>query len=72
MEKLLTVFAKACTGAILIIGTIAIGSILAALPVKWTWNGVMPAIFNLEEITFLQAFCLCWLSGALVKSNVSK
>lgn len=44
-------------------------SVLFSLPVMWLWNGLMPAIFKLPEITFLQALGLNILCGILFKSN---
>ena len=70
MKKLLEMFAKVLAGTALLACILALGSVLAAFPVKWTWNGVMPEVFGLKEIGFWQAFCLCWLSGALVKSTL--
>lgn len=42
---------------------------LVALPVMWPWNWLMPAIFGLKTISFLQAFGLLILSGLLFKST---
>lgn len=49
---------------------IAVGvAILFAFPVKWTWNEVMPYLFNLKEVTVGQAWCLVFLAGVLLKST---
>ena len=34
---------------------IIVFSLLIAFPIKWLWNGVMPDIFGLPEITFWKA-----------------
>jgi hypothetical protein len=44
-------------------------SALLALPVMWLWNYVMPDVFGLTTITFLQAWALNILSGMLLKSS---
>ena len=44
-------------------------SVLFSLPVMWLWNGLMPSIFKLPEITFLQALGLNFLCGILFRSN---
>jgi hypothetical protein len=47
--------------------------IIMAFPIMWLWNWLMPDIFNLPEITVLQAWGLSFLSGLLIKStNVNK
>ena len=42
---------------------------LIALPVMWLWDAVMPDLFGLKEITFLQALCLALLCSLLFKST---
>lgn len=44
-------------------------SLIAGYPVKWSWNYVMPHLFDLPSITFWQAFALYWLSNMLIKST---
>lgn len=44
-------------------------SVLFSLPVMWLWNGLMPEIFKLPEISFLQAIGLNFLCSILFKSN---
>lgn len=61
MTKLLLFF-------VVIFATLLI-SLFFALPVMWLWNGLMPAIFKLPEITFLQALGLNILCGILFKPN---
>lgn len=50
--------------------TIIIGlfGLIAALPVMWIWNYLMPAVFGLTVITYWQAFWMFFLSGILFKS----
>lgn len=51
--------------------TILLLSAVSALPVKWLWNDLMPDIFKLPQITFLQAWGLSLLSGFLFKSSTT-
>ena len=43
--------------------------LLLAFPVKWTWNYVMPYIFELPKITWGHAWCLNFLTGMLIQSH---
>ncbi len=61
MTKLLLFLMALCVSIII--------SVLFSLPVMWLWNGLMPAIFKLPEITFLQALGLNILCSILFKSN---
>jgi hypothetical protein len=45
-------------------------SALMALPFMWLWNGLMPDIFELKVLSFMQAWGLLILSSFLFK-NVS-
>lgn len=57
---------------IYLLGTIAAIAVLAlifSLPVMWLWNWLMPAIFVLVKITWLQALGLSVLSGFLFRGG---
>ncbi len=43
--------------------------LIMAVPMYFLWNALMPDLFHLREITFLQAWGLCWLCGLLFKSS---
>lgn len=43
-------------------------SLVAAVPLFFLWNWLMPAIFGLAKVTFLQAWGLGLLSGILFKN----
>jgi len=43
--------------------------LLLAFPVKWTWNYVMPYIFELPKITWKHAWCLNFLAGMLIQPH---
>ena len=51
-----------------ILTIVAIGAILAVF-VMLLWNWLMPIIFGLKTITFLQSWGLMILSGLLFKSS---
>lgn len=42
--------------------------LILALPVMWLWNWLMPLIFGLTKLTFLQALGLNLLTNLLFKS----
>lgn len=44
-------------------------SALLALPFMWLWNGLMPDIFGLKSLSFLQAWGLLILSGFIFKNQ---
>ena len=67
MEKILNGLIIAMGVFVLLVGI----SALMALPVMWLWNGLMPDIFGLKSLTFLQSWGLALLSGILFKSNVT-
>jgi len=57
----------------LLIGILTMGGIatLVTLPTMFLWNYVMPNLFGLPEITFLQALALNFLASILFKNNNS-
>ncbi len=54
------------------IGLIVFLSFLLSLPVMLLWDAVIPDIFGLGTITWLQAWGLSLLCGLLFKSHVTK
>lgn len=66
MNKLLGVGFGIATFAVLA----AVYSLLA-FPVKWCWNGAVPDVFGLPQITWGEAWCLLFLSSLFLKSNFS-
>lgn len=40
-------------------------SYVMAFPIKWLWNGLLPAIFGFKVITTNQAWGLIWLLSFL-------
>lgn len=58
----------------LILGALALLFFVAALmslPVMLLWDWLMPTIFGLPEITWLQAWGLLFLCGLLFKSHTT-
>ena len=51
------------------IGIVAIFSIIAAIPLYFLWNWLMPDIFRLQTVTFWQAWGLGLLAGILFKPS---
>ena len=56
---------------IFVFGTIFLIAIIMTIPVYFLWNWLMPEIFDLKEITLLQAFGLNLLTSGLFKSTNS-
>lgn len=57
--------------SLVMIGIIAIVSLIIGLPIMLLWNWLMPIIFNLPKITFFQAVGLSILTGMLFKTKVT-
>ena len=65
MEKVLVAFFA-------VIGIIAVAAgigLVLAFPIKWCWNYTMPMLFELNTITWGQAWCLNFLAGCLIKAT---
>lgn len=56
-------------GAVLFVSVIL--AIVLALPIMLCWNYVMPAVFGLPKLTFMQALVMNILSALLIKSGAS-
>jgi hypothetical protein len=68
MDKFIT----AIGATVVVVGGFILMALLLALPVMWLWDWLMPTIFNLKEITLLQAWGLNFLCGLLFKNHTSK
>jgi hypothetical protein len=62
---------KYVAAAIGFITLIVLYSALLSLPVMWLWDAIMPDIFGLNTITWLQAWGLSLLCGMLFKSHTT-
>lgn len=58
------------TGLIVLVAVAVLG-LIAAIPIVLLWNWLVPSIFDLPEITYLQAWGLFWLTSLLFKSYSS-
>lgn len=58
------------TGVLFVL-LLAVMAVLGALPVMFLWNGLMPDIFGLPTIGFMQALGLNLLAAILFKSDSS-
>lgn len=56
----------------IVFGVIIVSCLLTFVPVYFLWNWLMPELFGLTKITFLQAFGLSALCSCLFKSSSSK
>jgi len=56
---------------LLAIGILLIVMLIIGLPVMWLWNWLMPSIFGLTKISFLQALGLSLLGNMLFNSGAS-
>ncbi len=57
------------SGALVLAAAIFGISLLFSLPVMLLWDWIMPALFGLKTITWLQAWGLTMLCGFLFKSS---
>lgn len=63
----LVAFLSLLLGLIVVVGW----AFLFSLPVMWLWNWLMPVLFGLPTLTWVQALGLNLLCGFLFKSSVS-
>lgn len=65
MEK----FAKGLGYGVIGIGLTAIVALFTGLLVMWTWNWLMPMLFGLQTVNFIQGWGIAFLSGLLFKGT---
>lgn len=56
--------------ALIFLTAIALGCLMA-FPLSWAWNYAVPVVFGLPEIGPMQAFCLSFVFGSLVKPQIN-
>ena len=71
MDSWPNVIAKVVGAVVLSISALAGISLLMAFPVKWCWNFTVPELFHGPVITWGHAWCLTFLSGMFIKSNMA-
>lgn len=64
-------FASFVFGCLVVVATVFIIGLILALPVMWLWNWLMPSIFGLTSITWIQAWGINILCGFLFKPTVN-
>lgn len=63
---------KVAESALTVIGAILVGLVFTAIMAFFgamAWNHVMPDIFGMKEITYMQFFCLAFVSNLLIRSQ---
>lgn len=63
---------KVVEATLTVLGAILVGLILTAITSFFgamAWNHVMPDMFGMKEITYMQFFCLAFIANMLVKSH---
>jgi hypothetical protein len=68
MDMWVKAFAQIGALLVFLIVTAGLG-LLFAWPLKWTWNYVMPYLFDFKTLSWGQAWCLSWVMGILIKGN---
>jgi len=58
-------------GIVLSLGLALAGAFLYSLPVMLLWNAVIPAVFGLKPLTWLEALWLSLLCALLLKPTAS-
>lgn len=53
---------KQLTNVLVLIIAGLVTSLLLAFPIKWLWNGIVPDLFGLPEISAVQAWGLTFLA----------
>ena len=63
---------KVVEATLTVLGAILVGLILIAITSFFgamAWNYVMPDMFGMKEITYMQFFCLAFISNMLIRSQ---
>lgn len=62
---------KIVTYTILSFFAVLIVGLVMVLPLMWLWNYVMPSIFGLPEISYLQMLALYYIVQFLFRTNIT-
>ena len=65
MNSVIVLFLGLILGAVVI----AVFGLIMAIPIMYLWNWIMPDLFDLKTITYLQAWGVFFLAGLLIKFN---
>jgi len=55
-----------------VFGSALILSLICSIPAWLSWNYVIPYLFGLKTISWLQAWALCLLGSAIFKSSLTQ
>lgn len=64
-------FLKGLGAAMLGIFLIALGAFFVGLLVMWVWNWLMPMLFDLPTVTYIEGWGIAFLSGLLFKGTTT-
>ncbi len=56
-------------GTVISVALALAGALVYSLPVMWLWNAVVPNVFGMHPITWLEALWLSLLCGFLFKTT---
>jgi hypothetical protein len=56
-------------GVIMVLVAVTLMALLGGTIVYFCWPVVMVPVFHLPPLTWLQAVCLAWICGVLIKSS---
>ena len=71
MDKIIGGVLVAFLAFVILAVAFALIGLIAAIPLYFLWNWLMPTIFNIAEITYFQAWGLFWLCSLMFKCSVS-
>ena len=56
-------------GVIIVLAIVAALSLIGAIPLYFLWNWLMPVIFAINKVTFMQSWGLLFLTSILFKNT---
>ena len=71
MNSILLKLIGAILGIVVVLVILAAFSLIGAIPLYFLWNWLMPEIFAVKVVTFMQAWGMLFLTSILFKNNTS-
>lgn len=68
MEK----FIKTLVGVVIVLAATVLAAFIEGVFVMWLWNWLMPMIFGLTTISYIEGFGISFLCGMLFTRTVNK
>ena len=65
-------FLKALVGVIIVLAATVLAAFIEGVFVMWLWNWLMPMIFGLTTISYIEGFGISFLCGMLFTRTVNK